>query len=75
METCSLCSVPLEGDLCSVPTYLGRVISNEFPDDLWSTAGGSKPVCQSCYHDHADGLVPTFDHLFLTPGLIGGEGI
>lgn len=73
---CYLCAVETEYGW-SVPTYNGDVVSNDFPDDMWSKGGGAQPVCQRCYDMHANGQATCYDRLYLPRGLsfINGGGI
>lgn len=73
---CSLCGA--ETTLShGIPTFNGDIVSNDFPDWLWRTGGGSIPVCGLCYDRHERGEVPTFDrdYLHLDGLLSGGDGI
>lgn len=71
---CSLCG---EWDdwQWSVPTFNSDVVSNDFPDWMWQSGGGNQPVCRKCYEKHARGEVPTWDHLYVSPGFESGGGI
>jgi hypothetical protein len=72
---CHLCGQPTEHKW-GVPIFNGDVVSNDFPDDLWSEGGGGQAVCERCYELHAAGQVKTYDryymHLF---GFVDGGGI
>ena len=65
---CFLCGQECGGDNCGVPTFNGDVVSND-----WNGEWGSKPVCQECFDKHADGRVPTFDHLYDVPETLWGK--
>lgn len=72
---CSLCGqeTPLA---FGIPTYNGDIVSNDFPDALRTEGGGSMPVCQQCYLEHKQGLMPTFDHYYVPVRpdvVIGGD--
>lgn len=68
---CRVCGKPTEHQW-GVPVYNGDIVSNDFPDDLWS---GGISVCRDCFDEHAAGRMPTFDRYYVRPGFIGGDGI
>lgn len=63
--------------LWGVPTFNGDLVSNDFPDNLWHSGGGSQAVCQRCFGQHERGELVVYDrfYLHLAGGLIGGDGI
>lgn len=71
---CALC-----GEWCEhswgVPTFNGDLVSNDFPDALWHSEGGSQPACESCFNKHDRGELQTFDRYYVRPGFINGDGI
>jgi hypothetical protein len=68
--TCGLCGVGCHMEY-GIPTYNGDVVSNDFPDELHRSGGGSFPVCQRCYLRHALGDVETFDHWYIEASAFG----
>ncbi len=71
---CSLCGKADE-HCWGVPVFNGDVVSNDFPFWMWSSHGGSQPVCRRCYAKHERGEIPTWDHLYVSPGFEHGGGI
>lgn len=73
---CSLCGA-ITDDNCGVPIVNGDIVSNDFPDAIWSEHGGSVPACQRCHDRHSRGEIETFDrhYLWLGLGFIHGAGI
>jgi len=74
--TCYICGAE-DDHQWSVPIVNGDVVSNDFPDWLWSAIGGGQAVCEECYEKHARGEIETFDrfYLHLAGGFVGGAGI
>ena len=70
---CSQCGRPND-DNCGLPTVNGDLVSNEFPDAVWSEHGGSIPACWSCYCAHNLGTIPTFDRYYLWLGMTQCDG-
>ncbi len=60
-----------------VPTFNGDLVSNDFPDWLHRTGGGSVPVCERCFNKHERGEIETFDDCYthLMGGFCEGAGI
>jgi hypothetical protein len=73
---CSICGAPTDMSF-GVPHFNGDLVSNDFPDWLYRTGGGSRPACWDCYLRHEMGELQTFDHYYrhLVGGLEGGAGI
>ena len=74
--TCMLCNAETDYNW-SIPTFNGDIVSNEFPDWLWTTSGGGQAVCESCYEKHARGEIETFDRYYrhLMGDFADGAGI
>lgn len=80
MDNCGLCQRPAESLDCGVPTYLGDVVSNAFPEEMLARDGGILQVCRDCHRQHERGRVLTYDRHHLRVGpfgfrLVDGAGI
>lgn len=67
---CSLCGRETDYKW-GIPVFNGDVVSNDFPDWMWSQGGGGQAVCRSCYEKHERGEIPTFDHYYVPATLMG----
>lgn len=67
---CSLCGLVTELRW-GVPTFNGDVVSNGFPEDLFREHGGSIPVCNHCYDEHAAGRVTVYDRYYVPRNVMG----
>ena len=54
-----------------VPTFNGDIVSNDFPDWMYSRGGGSFAVCERCYRKHERGEILVFDHYYVPETLMG----
>lgn len=69
---CYVCGTNCSDANCGIPTFNGDVVSND-----WRGEWFSKPVCENCWHFHAEGSMPVCDKLYehLLREFIGGDGI
>ena len=73
---CSVCEEWTE-HRWGIPTFNGDVVSNDFPDWLWSLHGGGQPVCRQCFDLHAAGQISVADlwYIWIDGRFVGGDGI